>query len=130
MRVNEFANLCVAIGLPRRPYRGVKATAAHHLDDDDRWAISVAEAGRRLDISRAHAYRLVASGELPSLRLGHRTVVPVWALRALLAEPAQKRLMSSAAGMREPVDTSGASASGRLVRFVGTDESGGGGRSC
>ncbi|MBA2283640.1 MAG: helix-turn-helix domain-containing protein [Acidimicrobiia bacterium] len=100
------------------------------MDDDDRWAISVAEAGRRLDISRAHAYRLVASGELPSLRLGHRTVVPVWALRALLAEPAQKRLMSSAAGMREPVDTSGASASGRLVRFVGTDESGGGGRSC
>ena len=68
----------------------------------------MAEADRRLDISRAHAYRLVASGELPSLRLGYRAVVLVWALRAMLTEPAQKPLMPVAAGMKEPVDTSAA----------------------
>lgn len=108
----------------------MKATVAHHLDDDDRWAISVAEAGRRLDISRAHAYRLVASGELPSVRLGHRTVVPVWALRKLLTEPAQKPLMAVTAAMREPDDTLGASASVRLVRFAGPDVIDGEGQSC
>lgn len=53
--------------------------------DDERWAISVPEVGRRLGISRAHAYRLVASGGLPGIRLGHRTVVPLEALRALLS---------------------------------------------
>ena len=103
----------------------MRATAAHPLDGDDRWAISVPEAGRRLDISRAHAYRLVASGELPSLRLGHRTVVPVWALEAILTDLAREPLMASGSGPVGPVDTSGASASGRLVRFSETDASDG-----
>jgi excisionase family DNA binding protein len=48
-------------------------------------AISVEEAGRRLGISRDLAYRLVRSGEIPSLRLGRkRVVVPVVQLEALL----------------------------------------------
>ena len=107
----------------------MSATAEHHLDDDDRWAISVAEAGRRLDISRAHTYRLVASGELPSVRLRHRTVVPVWALRQLLLGAAHPTPV--AAGGGAPVDTPGASASGHLVRrpedgLGGRDETGGG----
>lgn len=52
--------------------------------DEQRWTMSVSEAALRLGISRAHAYRMVAAGELPSLRLGRRTVVPVVALRRLL----------------------------------------------
>jgi excisionase family DNA binding protein len=96
------------------------------LDRDERWAMSVPEAGRRLAISRAHAYRLVASGELPSLRLGHRTVVPVSVLQAMLAES----LLASGRRRGGPVDTSGASASGHLGGSGQTVAGDGEGRSC
>jgi excisionase family DNA binding protein len=52
---------------------------------EERLVWSVEEAGRRLGISRAHAYELVARGELPHLRLGRRLVVPKRAIEALLA---------------------------------------------
>jgi excisionase family DNA binding protein len=52
---------------------------------EERLVWSVEEAGRRLGISRAHAYELVARGELPHLRLGRRLVVPKQALEALIA---------------------------------------------
>jgi excisionase family DNA binding protein len=44
--------------------------------NDERLVWSVEEAGRRLGISRAHAYELMARGELPHLRLSRRLVVP------------------------------------------------------
>ena len=49
-----------------------------------RVTITVPEAARVLRISRDGAYRAVAAGELPSLRLGRRIVVPVPALIRLL----------------------------------------------
>jgi excisionase family DNA binding protein len=55
---------------------------------DDGLVWTVAEAGRMLGISRAHAYELVARGELPHLRLGRRVVVPKLAIEALLARVA------------------------------------------
>ena len=83
----------------------MNATPAHASEADDRWALSIPEVGRRLDVSRATAYRLVASGELPSVRLGRRRVVPVAAIeRKLLEAPC-----GGAAG------TAGASASGGFV---------------
>lgn len=69
--------------------------------------------GRRLDISRAHAYRLVASGELPSLRLGHRTVVPVWALEAILTVSRSTRSTPVVGVLTGLVDTSGEARSSR-----------------
>jgi len=51
----------------------------------ERLVWSVEEAGRLLGISRAHAYELVARGELPHLRLGRRVVVPKHAIEVLLA---------------------------------------------
>jgi excisionase family DNA binding protein len=45
---------------------------------------SVEETARRLRISRAHAYELVARHELPSLRLGRRIVVPRHAIESML----------------------------------------------
>ena len=53
----------------------------------DAQTISVEEAGRLLGISRGLAYRMAASGQLPTLRLGRRIVVPRPALDALLADP-------------------------------------------
>ena len=55
---------------------------------EDRLVWSVEEAGQLLGISRAHAYELVARGELPHLRLGRRVVVPKHAIEVLLARAA------------------------------------------
>lgn len=52
--------------------------------DEERLVWTVEEAGRLLGISRAHAYELVARGDLPHLRLGRRVVVPKHAIEALL----------------------------------------------
>jgi len=51
--------------------------------------MSVSEAAGVLGISRAFAYVLVARGELPSLRLGRRVVVPRRALEQLIEKPDQ-----------------------------------------
>ena len=56
--------------------------------DEERLVWTVEEAGRLLGISRAHAYELVARGELPHLRLGRRVVVPKHAIEVLLARAA------------------------------------------
>jgi len=50
----------------------------------ERLVFSVPEAAELLGISRALGYELVARGELPSLRLGRRRVVPRVALLALV----------------------------------------------
>ena len=51
---------------------------------DGRLVLSVTEAAGLLGISRGLAYDLVARGELPSLRLGRRIVVPRRAPETLL----------------------------------------------
>lgn len=56
------------------------------LDDRARSAVlSVSEAADALGISASHAYRLVRRGELPSVRLGRRLVVPRVAIERALA---------------------------------------------
>ena len=54
------------------------------MHSDSRLVLSVTEAAAALGISRTHAYELVARGELPSLRLGRRIVVPRRGLERLL----------------------------------------------
>lgn len=88
----------------------------------DRWAFSVTEVALRLGISRAHAYRMVATGELPAVRLGGRMVVPVHRLRALLGETLNESVQPAALRVVSGAGTSGASASGRLDRFPGAVE--------
>lgn len=101
-------------------------TTVREVGGAERLALSVTEAAQRLGISRAHAYRMAASGELPSLRLGGRMVVPVHQLLLWLGEPAAR---SRPDVVRDeavaPVDTVGASASGRSLRF--SDAGGGDG---
>ena len=50
----------------------------------DRAVISVEEAGAVLGISRSTAYECVKRGEIPSIRLGRRVVVPVAEVRRML----------------------------------------------
>jgi excisionase family DNA binding protein len=52
-----------------------------------RLTISVEEVGRLLGISRGLAYVLVNRGDIPSIRLGRRIVVPRKALDRLLDLP-------------------------------------------
>jgi excisionase family DNA binding protein len=59
----------------------------------NRITLTVEEAGALLGISRTLAYELVRRGEIPSLRLGRRVVVPVRALEAML-----DRVVAEAAG--------------------------------
>jgi excisionase family DNA binding protein len=47
------------------------------MPHDERLVVSVPEAARLLGISRTHAYELIARGELPSIRLGRRILVPL-----------------------------------------------------
>ena len=49
-----------------------------------RLTMSVEEASEALGISRSLAYELVRGGEIPSLRLGRRVVVPARALEDLV----------------------------------------------
>lgn len=46
--------------------------------------MSVEEAGRILGIGRGSAYRAARKGEIPTIRLGRRLLVPIPGLRALL----------------------------------------------
>jgi excisionase family DNA binding protein len=52
--------------------------------DSERMTVSVEEAGRILGISRGTAYTLANAGEIPTIRLGKRLLVPKAALEKLL----------------------------------------------
>lgn|SRR3546814_358259 len=76
--------------------------------------LSVTEAGNLLGVSRSTAYELVRSGELESVKLRRRVVVPVAAIAdrlgitvadvwsALCGRPAPKPDRSLRPGFREP----------------------------
>jgi excisionase family DNA binding protein len=50
----------------------------------DRITLTVEEAGARLGISRTLAYELVRRGDIPSIRLGRRVLVPIRALELMV----------------------------------------------
>jgi excisionase family DNA binding protein len=70
-------------------------TPRHRADDQPLPAsepvmVSVREVARVLSISRSYAYELVARKELPSARIGRRIVVPLSALRSIVASAEQR----------------------------------------
>ena len=58
---------------------------------DDRQTYTLAEAARRLGISRTLAYEAANRGELPVCRIGRRMLVPRAALARLLSEEPSAR---------------------------------------
>lgn len=50
------------------------------MNDTDKLLLTVAEAARRLQLSKTFTYSLVMSGELESLKLGKARRIPVKAL--------------------------------------------------
>jgi len=53
---------------------------------EQRLAYSIAEAGMLLGLGQATTERLVASGSLPSIKVGRRRLVPAGALRRLVED--------------------------------------------
>ena len=53
----------------------------------DRPTLTVEEAAQILGIGRANAYAAAAHGDLPSIRIGRRVLVPTAALREMLGLP-------------------------------------------
>lgn len=53
-------------------------------EDNESLAVSVAEAARLLGIGRTLAYRCVQTGELPSITLGGRILIPRMALEQII----------------------------------------------
>lgn len=52
----------------------------------NRKTLSVPEAGKALGIGRSAAYEAARTGQLPTIRIGKRILVPIVALDRLLAE--------------------------------------------
>lgn len=50
----------------------------------ERRTISVEQAGVMLGVSRSLAYQMANNGQLPIIRCGHRLLVPLKALEAML----------------------------------------------
>jgi excisionase family DNA binding protein len=77
--------------LTARQGKRIKMIGGINLETE-RLTMSVPEAARALGISRGHAFAMVHSGELPSLRLGKRLLVPVDALRRMVNAAASSLL--------------------------------------
>jgi excisionase family DNA binding protein len=56
----------------------------HSPEINDRLTVTVPEAARLLGVSRMSAYTAVRAGEIPSIRIGRRVLVPRLALERLL----------------------------------------------
>ena len=68
---------------------------------DEPLLLRVPEAAALLRISRATFYKLLADGEVPSLRVGGRTRVPLDGLRAWIAARAETALATTRNRQRE-----------------------------
>ena len=55
-----------------------------HMAQDERLTLTVPEAARKLGISRNAAYEAAQRGEIPSIRVGKRLLVPRAALERML----------------------------------------------
>jgi excisionase family DNA binding protein len=56
----------------------------------DRLAVSIPEAAEAIGVCRAQGYKMVNSGELPSIDVGRRKLVPVEGLKQYVVEQTQK----------------------------------------
>jgi excisionase family DNA binding protein len=70
------ARLAREVPAVRRAYKG--------MDINQPLTLTVEQTAKLLGIGRSTAYELVRTGDIPSLRLGRRIVVPVARLRALM----------------------------------------------
>ena len=56
----------------------------------ERWTLSIEEAAERLGIGRSLAYDMATTGDLPTIRLGRRLLVPIRAVEKMLDRAGQR----------------------------------------
>jgi len=61
------------------------------MESTDRLTFTVDETRRKLGLSRGLIYQAIREGQIPSLRIGRRILIPRAALEKLLANPGNKR---------------------------------------
>ena len=54
------------------------------MGENEKLVLNASEAGALLGVCRAHAYMLARTGQIPTIRLGRRLVVPKAALQKML----------------------------------------------
>ena len=59
------------------------------IADDDRLVLTIEEAGKLLGLGRSGTYEAARRGDIPTLRVGSRILVPKVALLKLLEETAR-----------------------------------------
>ncbi len=64
-------------------------------DTTDRVTLTVPEAAQRLGIGRNQGYECARRGEIPTLRLGKRLVVPRAAFEAMLAVKSRQQIAAT-----------------------------------
>ncbi|WP_264047954.1 helix-turn-helix domain-containing protein [Methylobacterium flocculans] len=64
---------------------------AKAVTQGERRTISVEEAGRQLGLSRNTAYQAAGRGEIPTIRIGRRMLVPLVAFERLLNQSVAMR---------------------------------------
>jgi excisionase family DNA binding protein len=57
------------------------------MDNNDRLTLTVDETRRKLGLSRGLIYQAIHEGQIPSIRIGRRILIPRAALEKLLANP-------------------------------------------
>ena len=64
-------------------------------DQDECLTITIPEAARRLGIGRNQGYECARRGEIPTIRLGKRMVVPLAAFEAMLAVQSKQQIVAA-----------------------------------
>jgi DNA binding domain, excisionase family len=66
------------------------------MKEDGRLTISVAEAAKRLGIGRNQAYEAARVGQLPTIKMGRRLLVPIAAFERMLVNAEQRPVTQNA----------------------------------
>lgn len=77
------------------PHQSDPTAAMQAHDRNDCLAISIPEAARRLGIGRNQGYECAKRGEIPTIRLGKRKVVPLAAFEAMLAVQSKQQIFAT-----------------------------------
>ena len=67
----------------------MKARTTRKMDMDKRLGLSVPEAGLLLGLARSASYSAAKRGEIPTIKIGGKFIVPKAALERMLAEAGQ-----------------------------------------
>jgi excisionase family DNA binding protein len=82
------AQIALLLGVPEQDLRALISARDTSHGDPTLVALTVAEAARRIGISRTKMYEYVSSGQIPSVKIGALRRIPAEALTVFVAQQA------------------------------------------